>query len=161
MNGLRAYQRAALDALPPYWANGGDNPLIVCPTGAGKSVILATFVREALEAWPKTRIVSVTHVKELIAQNHAALLRWWPEAPTGIYSAGLNQRNTSARVLFCGIQSVHKRTRQIGFADLLIVDEAHLIPKTANTMYGRFIAGLREINPGMKGNIARLVLKMS
>ena len=45
---LRKYQEEAIDALYQYWADGrGDNPLIVAPTGAGKSAILAKLVEDA------------------------------------------------------------------------------------------------------------------
>ena len=46
---LRPYQEAAIDGLYQYWADGrGDNPLIVAPTGAGKSAILGQIVRDAM-----------------------------------------------------------------------------------------------------------------
>ena len=42
---LRPYQRAAIDSLYNYWASKkGDNPLIVAPTGSGKSLIIAHLV---------------------------------------------------------------------------------------------------------------------
>jgi DNA repair protein RadD len=45
---LRPYQTAAIDALYQYWADGrGEHPLIVAPTGAGKSAILAKLVEDA------------------------------------------------------------------------------------------------------------------
>lgn len=96
------------------------------------------------------RILSVTHVKELIEQNYLELLGEWPFAPAGIYSAGLGQRNTQAQILFCGIQSVHDKAFRIGHVDLLMVDEAHLIPKNSETRYARFITDLLSINPEMR-----------
>jgi DNA repair protein RadD len=74
----------------------------------------------------------------------------WEWAPAGVYSAGLNRRDLAAQMLFAGIQSVHKKVRQLGTVDLLMVDEAHLIPRKADTMYGRFIRDLREANPDMR-----------
>lgn len=147
---LRDYQRESVDAVYAYWQKGGGNPLIVLPTGAGKSLVLATIVRELCEQWPDLRIAVVTHVKELINQDYQALMRIWPEAPAGIYSAGLNRRDTRSRVLFCGVQSVWNKVARIGHVDVLIVDEAHLIPKSADTTYGKFIAALREETPDMR-----------
>ena len=66
---LRPYQSAAIDALYQYWADGrGENPLIVAPTGAGKSAILAKLVDDAME-YTGTRVMILTHVKELLEQN--------------------------------------------------------------------------------------------
>ena len=39
---LRDYQKEAVDGLYNYWAGkAGDNPLIVAPTGSGKTAIIA------------------------------------------------------------------------------------------------------------------------
>jgi len=147
---LRPYQRGAVDALYTYWQRGGGNGLVVLPTGAGKSLVIATLCREILSVWPKLRIGIVTHVKELIAQNAQELLRLWPEAPVGIYSAGLGRRDRHARILFMGIQSVHKHATDLGGFDVLLVDEAHLIPRSTATMYGRFIADCRTVVDDMR-----------
>ncbi|WP_299663862.1 DEAD/DEAH box helicase [uncultured Ruegeria sp.] len=147
---LRDYQSAAIEATYKFFQQGRGNPLIVAPTGAGKSVILAEFIRRAIDDYPSTRIICATHVKELIQQNFQALIRLWPEAPAGIYSAGLNRRQTSRAITFAGIQSVAKRADEFGHIDLLIVDECHLIPRKSGTMYQRFIEGLRDTNPNLK-----------
>ncbi len=149
---LRPYQQTAVDSVFDYFGRRQGNPLVVLPTGAGKSIVAADFIRRALEQYPTTRIVCVTHVKELIAQNAAALARWAPDLALkiGVYSAGLNRREPGAQVLFAGIQSVHKKTRTIGHADLLLVDEAHLIPHKGAGMYRRFVEDMKDINPVMK-----------
>jgi DNA repair protein RadD len=99
--------------------------------------------------YPGTRIILATHVKELIAQNYQALLRMWPSAPAGIYSAGLGRRQMR-QITFAGIQSVAKKAGEFGHVDLLVVDEAHLIPRSGTTQYQTFIAGLQETNPALK-----------
>ncbi len=147
---LRPYQRAALDALYGYWAEGGGNGLIVLPTGAGKSLVIAKLVQELLEQWPTLRIGIVTHVRELVAQNLQELLRVWPGAPAGVYSAGLGRRDAHARILFCGIQSVWNKVSRIGAFDVVLIDEAHLIPRNSDTMYGRFIAAAKAAVPDMR-----------
>lgn len=150
MIALRPYQREAIDALYNWFGENDGNPLIVLPTGTGKSVVIAEIIRSAVEGWPDTRILMVTHVKELIGQNFAELLTLWPQAPAGINSAGLRQRNTQAQILFCGIQSVYKKAFDIQRCDLLLIDEAHLVPDDGTTMYRKFIDDLRVINPQMK-----------
>jgi len=136
---LRPYQRASIDALYSYWSEGGGNGLIVLPTGAGKSLVLASLVKELLGQYPTLRIGCITHVKELIVQNFQELIRLWPDAPAGIFSAGVGRRDTHSRILFCGIQSVWNKTDVLGKFDVLIVDEAHLIPRNVDTTYGKFI----------------------
>jgi DNA repair protein RadD len=147
---LRDYQRAAIDGVYKFFEEAEGNPLVVVPTGGGKSVIAARFIQEVCETWSEERILVVTHVKELIAQNHAALLRCWPDAPAGIYSAGLNRRDTSARIMFCGVQSIYSRVAQLGHFDIVIVDEAHLIPAKGFGMYRTMLEGLRAMNPKVR-----------
>lgn len=147
---LRPYQREAIDALYGYFSKWDGNPLIVLPTGTGKSVVIGEFIRGAVEAWPDTRVVMLTHVRELIAQNYAALIRHWPMAPAGIYSAGLGRKDIRAQIICAGIQSIYRNAYKVQRCDLLLVDEAHLIPRDSGTMYGKFIADLRSINPHLK-----------
>ncbi len=147
---LRHYQRASIDATYDYWEQGGGNGLIVLPTAAGKSLTIGTLAREVMTAFPDLRVGVVTHVKELIEQNAQELIRVWPQAPVGIYSASVGRRDTQARILFMGIQSVHDKVDVLGDFDLIIVDEAHLIPRNADTMYGKFFKRLRDRVPDMR-----------
>lgn len=140
---LRPYQRQSIDAVNDYMRAHDDNPALVLPTGAGKSVVMATMIHEYLTAWPGTRIAVVAHVKELVWQNADKLAKVWPQAPLGIYSASLRQRNTTAPVIFASIQSVHKRAADFGSFDLVFVDEAHRIPLSGEGMYRRFIDDAR------------------
>mgnify|MGYP000446907119 CR=1 FL=1 len=126
---LRSYQSAAIQGIYDYFAEQAGNPLVIIPTAGGKSLVMAAFIEGVLKAWPEQRILIVTHVRELIEQNHAELKRLWPEAPAGIYSAGLKQRAIAARILFAGIQSIHRRVREVGHCDLVLIDEA-LAPYT-------------------------------
>ena len=146
---LRPYQRAAIEALYDYFSASSGNPLVVMPTGTGKSLCIAGFTREAIAAYGDTRVLILTHVKELIQQNFMALLRAWPEAPAGIYSAGLSRRDIHAQNLFAGIQSIHRHARQVQRCDLVLIDEAHLLGRGDSGMYRSFLAQLNEINAGL------------
>ncbi|KNY21172.1 DEAD/DEAH box helicase [Methylobacterium sp. ARG-1] len=152
---LRDYQRASLDALAAAWGRGGGDAaapghLVVLPTGAGKALVIAALAQEMVTQDPLARVAIVTHSRELVAQNFSELTRYWPEAPAGIFSAGLGRREAGAQVLVCGIQSVADWLDAVGPRDLVIVDEAHLIPRAAHTRYGRFLAGLQALTPGMR-----------
>ena len=65
---LRDYQQQAVAATYDYLRTRDDNPVIVCPTGAGKSHILAQICSDEVGVW-SGRVLVVTHVKELIEQN--------------------------------------------------------------------------------------------
>lgn len=147
---LRDYQEQALHSLWAYFMSKGGNPLVVLPTGAGKSLTMAEWIKLVFESDPTARIVIVTHVKELVAQNYAELLGVWPEAPAGVYSAGLGRRDLGARILFASIQSIHSKAFALQQCDLVLIDEAHLIPRKSDTMYQRFLCDLKAINPHLK-----------
>ena len=136
---LRDYQRQALDQTYLWFTENRGSPLIVLPTGSGKSLVMAYLIKEALEKWPDQRLLIVTHVKELIRQNYEEMLRVWPSCPAGIYSAGIGRREHDAQVLFAGIQSVYDKPDLIGACDLVMIDEAHLISGHKNSMYRSFL----------------------
>jgi DNA repair protein RadD len=147
---LRYYQREAVDGLYSYWADKPGSPLIVLPTGGGKSLVLATICKELVENYPDMRILNVTHVRELIIGNYRELINIWPFAPAGIFSAGIGRRDAHAQIIFGGVQTIANKVGQIGHVDLVIVDEAHLMPRNSETQYGQLLAGLRTINPDLK-----------
>jgi len=148
---LRPYQRAAIDGLYNYWSDKkGDNPVVVAPTGSGKSLIIAHLIKDAM-SYPGTRVLILTHVKELLEQNASELVALYPDADVGFYSASLKKKVLRKPITFAGIQSIHKKAYQIVPApDLVIVDEAHLIPKTDGTRYNKFLSDLRVCNRGVK-----------
>lgn len=147
---LRDYQQESVAAIYRWFGERADNPLIVLPTGAGKSLVIAAFCQQVLQQWPDQRVLVVTHVKELVQQNHDQMLRLWPEAPAGIYSAGIGRRDHDARILFAGIQSAWKRAATIGWRDLILVDEAHRIPRSGDGQYMRLLQDVRSMNPDCK-----------
>ena len=148
---LREYQQRSIDQLYRWFGDGGEgNPCIVLPTGSGKSHIVAELCRDALQNWPETRILMLTHVRELIAQNAEKMRQHWKGAPLGIYSAGLGKRNLAEPITFAGIQSVRNKADKIGHVDLIIVDECHLIGHNDGGGYRTLIGDLMEINPALR-----------
>lgn len=147
---LRPYQNESIEATLRYLGENDGNPLIVLPTGTGKSIVIAEFCRQILQQWHDTKILIVTHVRELIKQNYDELKIIWPEAPAGINSAGLNKRDYDPSIVFCGIQSVHRKASKFVKVDLVLVDEAHLIPRKTNTMYQKFLSNLKVMNPHLR-----------
>lgn len=150
MTTLRTYQSAAIDSVLAYWTGGGGNPLVDMATGLGKSVTIGDLTQRLLTRYPDLRVLMLVHVKELVSQNAAALLRLWPNAPVGIYSAGLGRRDTAQRIIFASIQSVYRRGKEIGPFDLVLIDEAHLVPSAGEGMYRALLTTLREMRPDLR-----------
>jgi DNA repair protein RadD len=148
---LRPYQQRAIDELYKWLeANPTGHPCIVLPTGSGKSHVIAALCKDAVQSWPETRILMLTHVKELIAQNAEKMRQHWPGAPMGIYSASLKRRDLGEPITFAGIQSVRTKAALIGHIDLVIIDESHLCGHTDEGGYRRLLADLTDINPALR-----------
>lgn len=147
---LRDYQQESIDSIYSYFSHNAGNPIVVAPTGAGKSVIIAKFCEGVVSRWPEQRILMLTHVKELVAQNFEKLTTVWPEAPAGINAASLKRRDTDENIIFASVQSVYKKWENLGRFDLVLVDECHLIPNGGEGMYNKLLAGLRKFNSKLK-----------
>lgn len=146
----RPYQEEAIQSVFNYFNKHAGNPVIVMPTGTGKSIVIAEFIRRAFSMFPNQRVMMLTHVKELIAQNAEKLQSVWPNAPLGIYSAGLKQRDAMMPIVFGGIASVAKNTESFGHFDLILIDECHLLAPDSESMYQKVLAYLKTINPHIK-----------
>lgn len=144
---LRPYQSAAIDAIMSYWQTGGGNPLVDMATGTGKSLVIATLTRDLLAAYPDMRVLMLVHVRELVEQNFKTLLKAWPDAPVGIYSAGLNKRDAHHRITFASIQSVYRKAKALGPRHLILIDEAHLVPLSGEGMYRRLLDDMHALCP--------------
>lgn len=149
---LRPYQRDSIDALYHAWRNKDENRhIIVAPTGGGKSLILSKIIQEIWEDWPGTRILVLQHVKELLVQNIQTLWQIWPQAPAGIYSAGIGKKDFDAPILFGSIQSIAKNIHKLDPApEIVIVDECHLIPRKDDTLYKKSLDTLSMMYPHLK-----------
>ncbi len=146
----RWYQTGAIDALFNYFQNNSGNPLICLPTGAGKSRVQARFLEIVLQMYPNQRVLCLTHVKELVKNNHKTMHNVWANAPAGIYSAGLHQRDLHYPITFGSVKSVANVIFAFGHIDLLLIDEAHLLGDAADSKYQYVIRALRERNPYLK-----------
>ena len=142
----RYYQSGANAAVWKYLCEEpGKNPLVILPTGAGKSLVIALLIEQARKF--DGRVIVLQHRKELIEQNAAELRELMPGVDVGIYSAGLKNKQTSHDVLMAGIQSIYKKAADIGERHLILIDEAHLVSQDDESMYGQFLAEVRVLNP--------------
>lgn len=146
---LRRYQQEAVQAVYRYLREHDDSPVVVIPTGGGKTPVMATICRDAVKLW-QGRVLVLAHVKELLEQTANKLREVCPEVLFGVYSAGLGRRETRQDVIVAGIQSVYKRARELGPFDLVLVDECHLIPPDGEGMYRQFLGEVRETSPHLR-----------
>lgn len=146
----RDYQEWAIREIWRYFENNTGNPIIAMPTGSGKAHVVAGLLKSIMIAFPRTRAMVATHVKEIVAHNYAKFLDSWPNAPAGIFSAGLNKKEFHQPITFCGIASVARRAAQFGYIDILFIDECDLVGPDAKAMYNKLIAELKKTNPALK-----------
>jgi DNA repair protein RadD len=146
---LRPYQEDVKAAVYAHLRTRDDNPCAVVPTAGGKTPIMASICKDAVGQW-SGRVLILAHVKELLEQTADKLRVVCPEVDFGIYSAGLKRRDTQHSVIVAGIQSVYKRACELDAFNLVMVDEAHLIPLEGDGMYRQFLADAKVINPELR-----------
>lgn len=147
---LRDYQREAIEGLWECWkASPRSIPLIVLPTGAGKSLVIASIIQRISKKYPRARFIIATHTAKIVIQNAQELQSLLKVLePIGIYSASLKAK-TIKRVTFGNVQSMYKKGREFD-ASFLIIDECHLTSEKDSSMYQQLITGLRIRNPDIK-----------
>ena len=146
---LRDYQQAAVYAVYHYLRERDDNPVVVIPTGGGKTPVIATICRDAVARW-QGRVLVIAHVKELLEQAVDKLRLVCPDLDVGVYSAGLNRRDTQQSVVVAGIQSIYQRASELGAFDLILIDEAHTLPPDGDGMYRQFLEEAHAVNPHVR-----------
>jgi DNA repair protein RadD len=166
---LRDYQQEAVAATLKHFRKTNDSAVIVLPTGSGKSLVIAELARLA-----NRKILVLTHVKELVEQNHQKYQSYGLKA--GIYSAGLKQKETQHQVTFASIQSAARNPQDFSEAySLIIIDECHRVnmaasnkiqntgknavkgetkneekSETATNQYQQIIQKIKSVNPQVK-----------
>ena len=136
---LREYQNNCVEAI---WRNLDKHSVASCPTGSGKTPIIAELIRRFLE-YPGTHILLLTHKRELIRQNVATLEKHLPFGmDIGVYCAGLHQKELR-QVTVASVQSIIRADNLPPF-EIIIVDECHLIPHKDTGQYHDLFAFLPD-----------------
>lgn len=152
MKELRDYQKKCIKALYDYWqAPGSGNGILVLPTGSGKSLILSAIIKDICTQWPGTRVLVLSHTKELLQQDHDEILGHWPECPLGIFSAGIGRKELSSPVLVAGIQSIDKHVHKMyPPPEIVLIDEVHLVSTNDCTRYKKTLTTLKQMYPNLR-----------
>ena len=129
MKDIRWYQKKATDELMEAPLSNEDcHPIVVAPTGSGKTVMICDFIDKYLTDDHKAEVLVLSHVKEILQQDYDALEEYFEGYDIGLYSAGLGSR-TKHQITVAGIQSVYKRPEEFKNAGVVIIDECHLAEK--------------------------------
>jgi superfamily II DNA or RNA helicase len=125
---LYPFQHDVLRKLDAAIAAGQRRILLVCPTGGGKTIVAAEYIRRETEN--KRRVLFLAHRREMTRQAAAKLYKLG--VTSGIIQAGFPAR-PSESVQVASIATLHARairTTSINLpeADIVIVDEAHHAP---------------------------------
>lgn len=123
---LRPHQERAVRDIRASFCAGHRRVLYQCPTGGGKTRIMAEIVRLGREK--QSRIVLLAPRRELVYQIRDALKGEGVDA--GIIMAG-EPRSLYADVFVCSFDTLHARAIQrekiqLPRADMVLVDEGHL-----------------------------------
>ena len=146
---LRDYQSDAKAALYDYLRRKDGNPCVVIPTAGGKSICIASVAADAVNLW-HGRVLILAHVKELVEQNSKELKGLCPDLPVGVYSAGLDRRDTKEPVIVAGIQSIYNKIDLFEPFDLVMVDEVHMVPPDGEGRYQTFLNAAKAKNPNVR-----------
>jgi superfamily II DNA or RNA helicase len=129
---LRHYQHQAVSNLRTAFRSGARAPLLVLPTGGGKTIILAAITHQALTRG--ARVLILVHRRELIHQTSAKLTAL--QIPHGIIAAGVDRADAPIQV--ASVQTLIRRLDTAAQPDLIIIDEAH--HATIGSTWGKILA---------------------
>ena len=135
---LRENQSEPIAKAIPFFQEKKPKPsLIVLPTAWGKSILTAFVAKNTDD-----RLLVLQPSKELLEQNYCKYMSLCGDFGTnaGIYSASFGRREI-AQITYATIGSIKnlgETFKRYGFTKMLI-DEAHLYPREADSMLGRFL----------------------
>jgi DNA repair protein RadD len=137
----RDYQQEAVDNVVRFFRKKRAPIMVVLPTGAGKSLVIAELARIA-----QGRVLVLAHVKELVEQNYEKYKSYG--LPAGIFSASLGKKDWEQKAIFGSVQSIARAPDEF-FNDfsLLVIDECHRVAEEGATQYQEVIKKLLERNP--------------
>ena len=135
---LRDYQKQSSDAAVRFFSDPNSskhNGIIILPTGAGKSLVIADIASKIDEP-----LLVLQPSKEILEQNHAKLMSYgvWD---CSIYSASLNRKEIS-RITFATIGSVMNHCEDFNRFRKILIDECHLVNPFGG-QYRDFIAAVK------------------
>jgi DNA repair protein RadD len=117
---LRGYQARAIDEVQALVRRGVRRILFVLPTGAGKTAVATSMIRDVVS--DGCTCLFVAHRIELIDQCAMSLMRWGV-VHVGVIRADDARRDASAPVQVASLDTLRHRAKPP--AQLIFIDEAH------------------------------------
>lgn len=151
----RWYQTEADDALRWCLKDKNCHPIVVAPTGSGKSFMICNFIDNYLTKNSKAKILVLSHIKEILQQDFDALDEYFYGIEVGLYSAGLDSREIK-KITVAGIQSAWRKPKLFKDFSIVIIDEAHLVTIDETGMYRKFLSKLKAQYIGFTATHFRL-----
>lgn len=143
----RWYQVEASQALYEAMQNDEScNPVVVIPTGGGKTIVLCQIVDLILSDNPLENILILSHDKRILRQNHDALEDFF-EIDVGLYCSGMKSK-TIKKITVASIQSIFRRPKDFEQFGKILIDECHLVTINQSGMYRKFLDGLNDHQVG-------------
>lgn len=118
---LRDYQIDLLERTRALMRQGVRRILIQCPTGSGKTVLVAQMLASA--AARGKRAWFLVHRKELLEQSVETFIET-ADIHTGVVAAGY-PASPLAPVQVCSVPSLERRARHLTSPDVCVWDECH------------------------------------
>lgn len=117
---LRDYQQSAVDRLRLSFRSGKRAPLLVLPTGGGKTYVFCYIASQASERG--SRVLILVHRQELLRQTSRSLERLG--VVHGLIAPGASPTHDAVQV--ASVQTLARRIDRMTWRpDLIVVDEAH------------------------------------
>ena len=141
---LRYYQSGSIEAAVEA-LRYNDDTVIVLPTGSGKTPVISDIAHRC--AHKDKRALLLTMSEELVDQGSETLQDKFSQSDksVGVCCAGLNRYDTDTDVIIGTIGTVVNRIYDIGRVDLIIIDEAHQIPLSEESMYQKAFSAMESI----------------
>lgn len=141
---LRPYQSEALDSIGAAEREGVRRPLVVHPTGTGKTVTFSHLIAQRAGIG---RALVLVHRDELAQQTLAKIGLVAPELSAGVVKAERNEVDRD--VVVASVQTIHRDARlaallAAGPVETVVVDEAHHAPAPTWT---KVLTGLGSFSP--------------
>jgi superfamily II DNA or RNA helicase len=130
MFSLRDYQSEALAAVQQQWADGINRPVVVLPTGAGKTVCFAGLIERSMRGLKAEgkRVLVLAHREELLEQAEAKIKAMVPGVATAIVKGSRGAtKHRFADVIVASVQTLARPARRaaVDRIGMVIVDECH------------------------------------
>ena len=146
---LRPYQKQASDAAVAAFTSSKDsNGLLILPTGAGKSLVIADIAHRL-----QGPLLVFQPSKEILEQNYAKLQSYgcWD---CDIYSASVGRKALN-RITFATIGSVMNHMEDFAHFTNVLIDECHCV-NSQQGMYETFLNSVKRKVVGLTATPYRL-----